>query len=471
MQNSEDTQTSKLGLGSLVFNTIGMSLGGAIVSYIGFAIALGGRSTIFTVLICLLIGIGLALPFYMLSKLATVKGSQYSIIMENLGPKIGGLTQYIYITDIIFYATYPLAISSYIVALFPNLNKTAVAIGIVLIVYVILMIGIEGFARFQSLFTIILLIALTLFSIIGIYYLVNNNINPFNFNEPNYFYKGMDGITAGIPLLIFYTFGYYYILYYGPVAKRPTKNIPKAMLVGGGAMIISWVVITIVGANVLPIEQVANQPLTVVAEEIMPKYLALFFVIGGPIMAILTSYLGLVPVTTAGMLQTAKEGWFPKVLAKKSKKGTPIVIYTLLQGAILIIVSLEIPITALLYQFAFITAIATVVLYVAILRLPKSHPELFDRAGAKVTSMSYRIASMIAIVLALVIFYLSIQGVSVIQILINVVAIALLYLLSNYLVNTGKVHVEENFELDVEDTEPRTGGVIQGPSFNEQLKM
>ena len=471
MENSRGAQASKMGLVSLVFNTIGMSLGGAIVSYLGYAIGYGGRSTIFTVIICLLMGIGLALPFYLLGKLALVKGSQYSIIMENLGPKIGGLTQYIYLTDILFYATYPLAISSYIVSLFPGLNKTVVAIGIVLLVYVILINSIEGLARFQSLFTIILLIALTIFSIIGVYYLINNNINPFNFNDANYFYNGMDGITAGIPLLIFYTFGYYYILYYGPVAKQPTRNIPKAMLIGGGTMIVTWLFVTIVGANVLPVEQVANQPLTIVAEEIMPKSLALLFLIGGPIMAILTSYLGLVPVTMGGILQTAKEGWFPKVFTKKSKKGTPFVIYTVIQGVVLLIVLLRIPIIALLYQFAFITAITSVILYIALLRLPAKHPELFDRAGVKVTKFFFKVVSIIAIVFALVIFYYSVQGVSFIQVLINVGLIALLYMISNYLVNSGKVNVEENLEMDVEVTEPRSGEVIEEPLLNEQPKM
>ena len=449
MNKPQNTQSNKLGLSSLTFNTIGISLGGAIVSYLGFAIGLGGRSTIITVIICLVCGFILALPFYLLSKLAIVKGSMYSIVMENLGPKAGGITQYLFLTDILVYSTYPLTISAYLEFIFPSINRMAVAIGIVLLVYLILITGLEMFAKFQNFFTIVLVISLTLFSIIGVHYLISNNINPFNFSDPNYFYKGIDGITLGIPLLIFYTYLYCYILFYGPISQRPTKNIPKAMIIGGSFMIAAWFFVTLVAANVLPIEQVANQPLTLVADEIMPKSLALFFVIGGAIMAILTSYLGLVPVTTIGILQTAKEGWFPKVFRKQTKKGTPIVIYSVIQGAILILVVSEIPINTLLYQIALIVAVGTLLLYVAMFRIPVKHPELFDRVGGKITKRLFRVVSTLGIVLACVIFYYSVQGISITQVLVNLGFLVILSFLAHYLVKSGRIESESNFELDV----------------------
>ena len=467
MPSSINSQSNKLGLGSLILSTIGYCLGGAIVSYLGFAIGLGGRSTVITVIICLLCGVFLALPFYLLSKLAIFKGSAYSVVVEGLGPKIGGVSQYLYLMDILSVATYALIISDYIASLLPDINKTALSIGIVVFSYIIFMFGIGVFAKLQSVFTIILIIALLLFSITGVYNLITNNINPFNFFDTNYFFNGIDGITSGIPILIFYTYLYCYIMFYGPIAQRPTKNIPKAMIIGGSFVIIIWFLVSIVATNVLPIEQVANQPLTLVANEIMPKPLALFFVIGGPIMAVITSMLAVVPMLSIGILQPAKEGWYPKVFTRTNKRGTPIVIYSFIMGIVLLLIVSGVPVEALINQIVLLAAIATAILYIAIYRFPVKHPELFDREEGKVSKSSFKVVSTIGVVLSGLVFYYSVQGITITQIVINVALLVIISIIANYLVNSGKVEIESNLELDLDSISSIKVDIEKGTSLQE----
>ena len=55
-----------------------------------------------------------------------------------------------------------------------------------------------------------------------------------------------------------------------PDAKDPKRSLPKAILIASFVVMIVYVFIAIVTAGVLPIEDVANKNLGVVAEKIFP---------------------------------------------------------------------------------------------------------------------------------------------------------------------------------------------------------
>jgi len=101
-----------------------------------------------------------------------------------------------------------------------------------------------------------------------------------------------DGFLLSMPLMSMYTT----LLFYGPIAENPKKDIPLAMYIAMILVGVIWIGTTVVTANVLPVEQVAGQPLTVIAQITMPA-LAIPFVIFGPLMAILTTYIGNTPAS------------------------------------------------------------------------------------------------------------------------------------------------------------------------------
>ena len=69
-------------------------------------------------------------------------------------------------------------------------------------------------------------------------------------------------------------------------------------------------------AGVLPVSQVANQNLSVVAKEILSNSLYLFFIIGGALGALATTINSSIAWVTKPLIQASEDGWFPKKLAK-----------------------------------------------------------------------------------------------------------------------------------------------------------
>ncbi len=81
--------------------------------------------------------------------------------------------------------------------------------------------------------------------------------------------------------------------------------------------------IGIVASGVLPVEDVAFENLTLVAKEIFPTWLYLFFVFGGAVFALLTTLNGTLSWVTRGLQAAARDGWLPEKVAEENKAGTP----------------------------------------------------------------------------------------------------------------------------------------------------
>ena len=86
-------------------------------------------------------------------------------------------------------------------------------------------------------------------------------------------------------------------------AKNPTKDIPRVMLLSTVGIAVFYGLLGVVAAGVLPVEQVANQPLTVVAGTILSKPLYYLFVIGGAWMALITTLNSSIASCTKPLMQ------------------------------------------------------------------------------------------------------------------------------------------------------------------------
>ena len=82
-------------------------------------------------------------------------------------------------------------------------------------------------------------------------------------------------------------------------------------------MAVFYAFIGIVAAGVLPVEQVAFQNLTLVAQTIFPTWLYLFFVFGGAMFALLTTLNGTLSWVHRGLQAAARDGWLPAVPVTK----------------------------------------------------------------------------------------------------------------------------------------------------------
>ena len=100
---------------------------------------------------------------------------------------------------------------------------------------------------------------------------------------------------------------------------EPSRTIPKVIILSTSIVAVFYALIGIVAAGVLPIEDVAFQNLTLVAQEIFPTWLYLFFVFGGAMFALLTTLNGTLSWVTRGLQAAAKEAGFLRNVPRKTK--------------------------------------------------------------------------------------------------------------------------------------------------------
>ena len=85
-----------------------------------------------------------------------------------------------------------------------------------------------------------------------------------------------------------------------------------------------------IAAGVLPVADVANKSLALVAEAIMPKPIYIFFIVGGAMFALLTTLNASIGWMCRPIVQAAKDGWYPDFVAKTNKHGAPYVVLTVI---------------------------------------------------------------------------------------------------------------------------------------------
>ena len=91
-------------------------------------------------------------------------------------------------------------------------------------------------------------------------------------------------------------------------------------------MALIYGLMAVVAAGVLPIEQVANKNLALVAQAIFPNWLYVIFIIGGAVFAIATSLISGIAMMRYPAMRVAQDGWLPDFFKKTTKSGYPWVI-------------------------------------------------------------------------------------------------------------------------------------------------
>lgn len=156
-------------------------------------------------------------------------------------------------------ATYGVAIGMYANSLWPQINAKWFGIAALSVFFAINLCGVDVMAKVQKILVILLFVALGLFIVLGCLQLKNP---VFEFTAPDFFSNGPSGFFSAIMLYVYSTNGYSCIMNYGKQAKEAHKDIPKALLYCIPTLMVVYGGVAIVASGVLPLDQVAGQPLT-----------------------------------------------------------------------------------------------------------------------------------------------------------------------------------------------------------------
>ena len=160
-------------------------------------------------------------------------------------------------------AILPLSFADYLQSLIPGIPIKATALVVLTLFFVINLFGVKQAALIETIMLVVMGLALGSFVVFGM-----PQVQPGAFGGvSNYLLNGPVGIISAAAFLTYATSGSFVVISYSGECKHPTKDIPFVLIASTLVVAGIYAVISIVAAGVLPIEQVADQSLALVAKK------------------------------------------------------------------------------------------------------------------------------------------------------------------------------------------------------------
>ncbi len=447
MEQTSSTKQLKqvLGFWDLMGAAVGQIIGAGIMTLLGSAIAMTGRSVPLAFLVAFVIVVCQYAPLVFISGTVRLRGGNYTMISMLAGQKMAGVYSVIFFFSNLSLSMYALSFASYFISLFGIGTEQTVGFVVLTLFFVLNCLGIDKFAKVQNLIVGLLLIALLVFAVAGISGIGGGGgIDPNYFAEKTWMTGGVMGLLQAGGLLVFATGGGNTIVNLSAEAKRPTRDIPLAMVISTLTVAVVYGIIAFVAAGVLPLDQVANENLTIVANEILPYPIYVFFIICGAGFALISTLNAQFAWATKPTMQACDDGWLPKGLAKLSKWNTPIVILGLLYvlGVICILTGLSVAVLGNICLIA--TGVATLMVNAFLWKLPRVVPEEWKASKFRVSNPVLIFVSIIGSLAAIFNIYLNASTLSATLIVVNVIVIVAAFVFA--FCRSKYVHMDVSYE-------------------------
>ena len=159
-----------LGFWDLMSTAIGQIIGAGIMTLLGSAIALTGRSVPISFLIAAILVVGYSIPKILICGAVRARGGEYTMVAMLGGTRMAGIYTVVNTLSNLSLAMYSLSFASYFISLFGFGNEKVIALIVTTIFFLINIVGVDIMAKFQNLIVTMLCIALGLFAVVGLKY-------------------------------------------------------------------------------------------------------------------------------------------------------------------------------------------------------------------------------------------------------------------------------------------------------------
>ncbi len=311
-------EEKKLSLAELVWIATGQVIGAGVVTIVGSALKATGFSAWFAFSAAVLLGLARICPRIFFYSAVVAPGGPYGMITRCCGKQFGGLSTVASLINCICRGTAVISIGNYLVAMFPGANKAVVACAVWGLLTLANLFGVNVMAKLQSIATPCLLACLLTFSVVCCF-----NVQPgyLDFHNPDMFANGLSGWLSAVVLLNYSCDGQVMVASFATRAENPKKNIPLAILISTGIIMVVYTLVGFASGAVLPLEQTAGGTMTETARYLLPTFFYYVFMFGGPIFALLTTMNSGIMNSAMPALAGVKEGWMPAFLVKQNKYG------------------------------------------------------------------------------------------------------------------------------------------------------
>lgn len=442
--NANNSKFSRsLDLKDLIVIATGQIVGAGLFSLLPAAIGITGKAASIAFIVAAVMTCVNLIPRLLIFSTVRFEGGDYSSIAFLVSKKLTGTTLLVHILARLSFAMYALTFAEYFIASIFPLDTKFLAIGILTVFFVTNLIGIKQAARLQMILMIVLISSMIIFVFYGI-----PKVDANYFSEP-FFSDGIFGMFQAAALLMFATGGADTISNLSGECKRPTRDLPIAMIISTLGVAIVYGAMAVVASGVLPVSEVANKPLSLVANNILPTSLYYYFIVGGAMFAILTTINSQFASAPQLVVQAVEDGWLPKKFGEINQKfKTPHYVLSMFYLISVLAIIADISIAELGNIVVILVQVLVFALMIGMLRLPKVFPEDWQKSAFYVSSKTMSILTFFVVVVAIVSAYMNLYSLTPFLGLLNVIVVivAIMFGVFGYKALNIKIHTSYESE-------------------------
>ena len=449
-----------LGRTELYALAVGQVIGAGVITLIVPAIKMTGYSAWLAYFVAIVMGFIMILPYVFVSSTLRLGGGNYSMLCELAGPTTSGIFAFSYLTQCLSLSLFGAAASAYLGDVIPALGgampRAIVGVSLLTFFFIVNLLGVDVMAKAQKLMTWLLIAALFLFAIVGIFKM---KLPIFNFADPNFLIHGWGiafdkgqiagGFTGAVLLFVYSCQGYYMTIAYGRDSKNAKRDIPAALLMTVPTLIVLYVGVAMAGVGVMSVKEYgASTTLVFAAQRIFPTWLFYFFIIGGPIMELLSTLNSSFAYNAITIGQSCDDGWLPATFGKKNAKGSRVFILAFMYVLGIIPIVFGLSITVITNMVQLFTSFFAFLNFAALIKLPAKYPEAWKKSRFHVSNGMYYGICILSLVGFIVVFWKSCLSMTPALAIANVAALLITAAIGIWRAKSGNIEIHTSVWAD-----------------------
>ncbi|HWH32693.1 MAG TPA: APC family permease [Egibacteraceae bacterium] len=388
-----------IGFLGLLALSVGINIGGGLFVLVNIAAAETGPSLPLAMALSAIPALLAIVPYRVLARAYPTAGASYRY-MKLWSPRGAYMAAAALLLSIVIggQPLFALMTGEYLARLsWVSWPAETLAVAVLVVFFVLNLLGVRLAMAVQSVLLFVLVGALVLFVAMGW-----GDVEAARFADP--LPGGAMGLVTATVLLYALLAGGLFVVEVGAEVVDPGRVFGAVLPLGMLIVLALYVGITVVAVGAVPWQTMDGTTLVEVAQAFMSPGAVSVFILGGAVVAGVTTINGVFALVSRGMLVVAEEGLFPRSVGTVNRRfGTPhVALSVCFAGSLLsLLAGPDKTFLGVLMNLGLVVAIAAVCLAAA--RLPTRHPDLFAKGAGGLKPRTLRVVSTAVVAMNVVV--------------------------------------------------------------------
>lgn len=402
---SEVRLQRKIGLGGAVFLLVGNIIGASIFILPGQLTEIAGPAVFIAYLLAAIPAVCYALIAAQIGGVLPVSASDYVFTSIALHPSIGFIKVWAAMLGaMVGGPILAYGFANYMAYFLPGVDRVLVAIGVVLLVTILNLLGVRTSVRTQVVMVVFFVTCLLVFAVGGLFHIDIDNLRPM---MP----MGWGSVLAAtVPAYFSYT-GFTMLLSFTEEIRNPARNVPLTVFFTFIIVGSMYTLVTLVVPGLVPWRELQTlaAPVSAASATFLPPWFSVAITISA-LMAAGTSINVLFITASRSAFGVARSGIFPELLSHVSpRSGEPAAAIVFVAAVTLVGVAIQ----GTIVQYASITVIGWMLYGIiygcALVRMPAALPEHYRNATFRLRPVTLYVVAAGTILIGLVFIFVAVR--------------------------------------------------------------